>query len=104
MALPAKFYFPWTATTMTFPCVFSSALAGGTDARMFNVTSTDAAARKSSFIGARVALQFTLHSEGRDAVNVPVVLDLEAPAARALAQSLLELAEQAEALEPVVGW
>jgi len=50
-----------------------------------------------------VALQFTLQSEGRDAISVPVMLDLEAPAARALAQSLLELAEQAEALAPQVG-
>jgi len=89
---------------MTFPSVLSSALAGGTDARMFNVTSTAAAARNSLFIGARVALQFTLQSEGRDAISVPVMLDLEAPAARALAQSLLELAEQAEALAPQVGW
>lgn len=100
---PVKYPLFPVPSHMTLPAAAADELAGRVDARMFNVTATDAAARNSLLTGARVALQFTIEAEGRGAVSLPVLLDLEARAARALAKSLLELAERAEALPPESG-
>lgn len=105
--LPVKFPLLEMPSNITFPARLREAIADHLDATMFSLTSTDAGPRNSLIIGARVGVRFTLEgaeTPGGTSVAYPVLLDLEAKAARALAKSLTEMADRAEGLIPEPGW
>lgn len=105
--LPVKFPLLDMPSNMTFPARLREAIADHLDATMLSLTSTDAGPHNSLMIGARVGIRFTLEGAGTPggtSVAYPVLLDLEVKAARALAQSLTEMADRAEELIPEPGW
>lgn len=91
-------------SNMIFTPQLSQAISGNADARMLNLTCADAAPHHSLLIGARVQLRLTVEESGKTPSAYPILLDLEVSAARALAQSIAEMADRAESMTPGRGW
>ena len=90
---------------VTFPRALRDAISdvptmGG---RVLNLSTIDAAPSH-TFRGRRVQLRLTAEESGKLTGRFPILIDLDAAAARRLAAALVEMAGRAEELEVGPGW
>lgn len=71
--------------------------------RVLNLSTIDAAPSH-TFRGRRVQLRLTAEESGKLTGRFPILIDLDAAAARRLAAALVEMAGRAEELEVGPGW
>ncbi|MFN7918832.1 MAG: hypothetical protein U0Q16_01975 [Bryobacteraceae bacterium] len=103
-SLPARYPLLQLPSNVTFPSKLREAIPERVDARMLNLTTMDAAPHNTLLIGSRVQVCLTVEESGRLSGRYPIFVDLETNAARALAHSILEMADRADKLVPGPGW
>ena len=85
---------------MTFPRAIREAIPESNDGRILVLDSMSARAVNTRWTGPRVDSHFTLKETGKLDGEFVVLMNLEVEAVRALAATLLRLADEAEKLEP----
>lgn len=93
------------ANLVTFPRALRDAIPTEPTmvGRVLNLSTIDASPSH-TYRGARVQLRLTAEESGKLTGQFPLLMDLDAAAARQLAVALMEMARRAEELELGPGW